>query len=113
MNDRTTRREWFGMAALIAALPIVLMSGVASPNEYKAWGVDAVDCDGPLGVMMFAVPGLLIYGVGAIAYGSGYRKRLNLAVAGVCLMACLFLGTNLMAAVKELRLNARAPEACR
>ena len=107
------RRKWLGIAVLIAALPIALLGIVTPANEYRAWGLDAVDCDGPLGVMLFAVPGLLIYGVGAVAYGSRYRSRLNLVVTGICLVLCLFLGANLMDAVKARGLNDRAPEACR
>jgi hypothetical protein len=106
-------RAWLGLAALVAALPIALLGSVTPSNEYRAWGLEAVDCDGPLSVMLFAVPGLLIYGAGAIAYGFRYRKPLNVVVAGVCLVLCLFLGANLVSAVKAQRLNDRAPEACR
>src|SRR3712207_8121622 len=39
---------------------------MASANEYRDQGIGgAVDCDGPLTVMLFAAPSLVVYAAGA------------------------------------------------
>ena len=80
-------------------------------NEYKAWGVDAVDCDGPISVYLFAIPTLLIYGAGAIMNGCYFHKRLNLVFAILCTLACVLIAAKSAGAVREQVQTER--EACR
>jgi glucan phosphoethanolaminetransferase (alkaline phosphatase superfamily) len=54
---------------VIIFLPIMMFGLMASVNEYEDQGISgAVDCDGPLAVMIFIVPSLVIYAAGAIYY---------------------------------------------
>jgi len=107
------RRIWplLGYALLIIALPVALM-GLMPANEYKAWGGDGIDCDGPGLVFFFAGLGIALYGVGALVNGRHFRKPLRVAVACVCLSVCMALGVNIVAAIKEQRLNDAVPEMC-
>lgn len=104
---------WLGIAILVAASPLALAAMTMPANEYKAWGVDAVDCDGPISVYLFAVPALLIYGAGAIVNGRYRRDRLNLVCAVICTLACVLIGVNTVTGIKEQALLERDAEACR
>ncbi len=68
------RRTLILYLALITALPVALLATVLPVNSYQAEGIDALDCDGPASVLLFAIPALLIYGAGAILL---YRKRIG------------------------------------
>lgn len=103
---------WFGIAILVAASPLALAAMTMPANEYKAWGVDAVDCDGPISVYLFAIPTLLVYGAGAIVNGRYRRDRLNLVCAVICTLACVLIGVNTVTGIKEQALLERDAEAC-
>ena len=106
--------RWLGFVALLLALPIALFALAVPPNEYKAQGIDAVDCDGPIGVYLFAIPALLIYGAGAIVNGRRYRHRLNASVSAVCILLCLLITVSIGRAYKEQALMTRDdPLACK
>lgn len=92
---------WFGIAILVAASPLALAAMTMPANEYKAWGVDAVDCDGPISVYLFAIPTLLIYGTGAIVNGRYFRNRLNLVFAVFSALLCVLIAANVASAVRE------------
>lgn len=95
---------WLGYSALIAASPVAMLGAVSEANEYRAMGVDALDCDGPLGVLLFAVPAILIYGAGAIISARRYRRsrRLRSAVAAcLCGLICVPVAINIGAALRE------------
>ena len=79
---------------LIGCLPLALLGALSSPNEYEGMGIDALDCDGPLRVYLFAFPALVIYGSGLVASlrYPGWRHRL---AALLCLIVCLGLVYNL------------------
>jgi uncharacterized YccA/Bax inhibitor family protein len=94
---------WLGYAVLIAALPLALLGAVSVANEYRAMGVDALDCDGPIGVLIFAVPAILIYGTGAIMNARRFRRRRALVAACLCGLICVPLAINIAAAFKESR----------
>ncbi|CAM5584572.1 hypothetical protein MAUB1S_09855 [Mycolicibacterium aubagnense] len=81
-------------------------------NEYKAWGVDAVDCDGPISVYLFAVPTLLIYGAGAVVNGRYLRNRLNLVLAIFSALLCVLIAANIASAVGEQVHVERDLQAC-
>ncbi|WP_439498499.1 hypothetical protein [Bosea sp. (in: a-proteobacteria)] len=103
---------WLGYAVLIAALPLALLGAVSEVNEYRAMGVDALDCDGPLGVLIFAVPAILIYGTGAIINARRFPRRRALVVACLCGLICVPLAINIAAAIRESR-RSDVRESCR
>lgn len=82
-------------------------------NEYKAWGVDALDCDGPISVFLFAIPALLIYGAGAAVNGRYFRNRLNLVLALLCTLVVVLIAASFTEAVREQMRIERDPYACR
>ena len=90
-----------GFAVLIAALPLAFFGAIALVNEYKSWGLNAADCDGPGTVLMFSIPAVVIYGIGAVVNGRRFRKRLNLIVALLCLVLCAGLAFKIAAALDE------------
>lgn len=101
-----------GLAILVAATPVALLAMSMPANEYKAWGVDAVDCDGPISALLFAIPALLLYGVGAVVNGLYFRYRLNLVIAAICTVACLLIAANVIGAAREQMLMDRDPQVC-
>ncbi|MDR2012948.1 MAG: hypothetical protein LBQ20_07890 [Rhodanobacter sp.] len=117
VKPRGRMRKWLGrlgLAVLVSALPLALLAIVAPPNDYKAEGIDAVDCDGPAVVFLLAVPALFLYGWGAFAYGFNFRRRrLNLAIAVLCTALCVLMGSNIARAVKEQWLMDADPTVCR
>ena len=93
-----------GWGVLLLGLPLAALAALASANEYEAaLGVDALDCDGPAGTYLFAVPALLIYGAGLVINGLRWRKRTNLVVAILCLLVCGAVAANVARAVIEDR----------
>lgn len=113
LRSRRTWVSWLGFGALLLALPLALFAMAVPPNEYKAQGIDALDCDGPIGVYLFAIPALLIYGVGAVINGRRYRNRLNLSVSAICVVLCLLMAASIGGAYQEQARMARDPFACR
>ncbi|KAA1182262.1 hypothetical protein FP026_09260 [Rhizobium tropici] len=87
--------------ALIAALPVALMAAVLPVNTYRAQGIEAPDCDGPISVLFFALPALLIYGAGAILLYRKRKRRFHLAVSLCCLLVFCTVGWNAAAALRE------------
>ena len=75
-------------------LPIALFGLSASVNEYEDQGISgAVDCNGPLTVMLFVVPSLVVYAAGALYYAAllkGVRQSLLAAVLMVLCAAMAF-----------------------
>ncbi|RZS88478.1 hypothetical protein EV217_0864 [Phyllobacterium myrsinacearum] len=106
------RLKWLGYLLLIAALPLAILAGGLPVNEYKAQGIDGVDCDGPLQVLFYAVPALLIYGTGLALHASPPQKPFRLAIALLCAALCLFAALNAAAAVREQWQQGRTAETC-
>lgn len=96
---------WLGYLLLIALLPVAAMALLADANSYRAQGIDAIDCDGPMSVLIFAVPAMLAYGAGAIVNGLGRR----FIVAALCVAICIPLALNIVTALGESRKNDREP----
>lgn len=92
---------WLGYSALIAALPAAMLGAVSEANEYRAMGVEALDCDGPLGVLLFAVPAILIYGAGTIINACRFRRCRSAVTACLCGLICVPLTVNIGAALRE------------
>lgn len=98
MQTPATRRllKWVGWAVLVLALPVALMGALMPANQYQtALGVDALDCDGPMSVYLFALPALLVYGAGLVINALAWRKRVNMLVALVCAILCGVVAVNL------------------
>ena len=86
---------------LVAALPVAILATVLPVNVYRAQGIEALDCDGPIGVLFFALPALLVYGVGAILLYRKRNRRLHRVAALCCLLVFCFVGWNAVAALRE------------
>ncbi|HEV2915837.1 MAG TPA: hypothetical protein VGX92_21325 [Pyrinomonadaceae bacterium] len=92
---------------VIIFLPIALFGWMASVNEYRGQGIGgAVDCDGPLTVMLFNAPSLLVYAAGAVYYGvllKGTRRRrmLTATLLALCVVMALTAGGKAWAAYSE------------
>lgn len=99
----------FGYAVLALGLPLALIAASLPANEYQdALGIDALDCDGPTAVFMFAVPALLIFGTGLVVSGMAWRKRWRLVLALACALICAALIANLARAIIKDREQAAA-----
>jgi|SRR5215831_2699992 len=96
---------WTSGAVLVACLPVAVLAFTLPPNRYVAQEITgAVDCDGPLKVMIFAVPALLLYGAGALAFAIA-AARLHLrwpaAVVAFCLAVATAISLNVARARRE------------
>jgi heme/copper-type cytochrome/quinol oxidase subunit 2 len=92
---------------IIIFLPVALLGLMASVNEYRDQGVSsAVDCNGPLTVMLFIVPSLVVYAAGAVYYAvllKGVRRSLSAAVLLVlCAVMVYATGGKARAAYSEM-----------
>ncbi len=98
-------RSLLGHGLLIVLLPLAAFAMVAPPNEYRAMGVEAVDCDGPITVLMAVLPLLAVYGVAAAVFLSDFRRRSALWRGLLCGLICLGLGWAAGRAVLEQARN--------
>ncbi|UVD59189.1 hypothetical protein NE852_18680 [Rhizobium sp. Pop5] len=94
-----------GYLVLLLAIPLATLAVVLPANVYRAQGIAAPDCDGPLQVLIFALPALLIYGAGAFL---GHRSggRLRRVISLLCLIVALATLPNIAEATHELYRNA-------
>ncbi|MBA5802509.1 hypothetical protein [Rhizobium changzhiense] len=89
---------------LLLAMPLAALAVVLPANVYRAQGIAAPDCDGPLQVLIFAVPAVLIYGAGALlVYRAG--RRFHRLVSLLCLIIALATVPNIAEAMHELYRN--------
>jgi glucose uptake protein GlcU len=90
---------------IIIFLPVALIGLIASVNEYRDQGVSGVDCNGPLTVMLFIVPSLVVYAAGAVYYAvllKGVRRSLPAAMLMVlCAVIMYAAGGKARAAYSE------------
>jgi hypothetical protein len=94
-------RAFAGYLVLLLATPLAALAVILPANVYRAQGIATPDCDGPLQVLIFAVPAVLIYGVGALlAYRAG--RRFDRLVSLLCLVIALAAVPNIAEAVHEL-----------
>lgn len=103
--------RFFRYAILAAMLPVAVLGIVTTPNEYRAVGIDAVDCDGPISVLIPAVPALAAYAIIGWLFLSGAKRDRSLISGGICVVVSLVLVWNIGLALQEHRLNA-AEMAC-
>jgi len=102
-------RAFAGYLVLLLATPLAALAVVSPANVYRAQGIAAPDCDGPLQVLIFAVPAVLIYGAGAFLAYRG-RRRFHRVVSLLCLIIALATVPNIAEAAHELYRNAAAGE---
>ena len=89
---------------LVLCLPIALMAIITPANEYLAQGIDAVDCDGPLSVFIFAIPAYFLYGLGFLFFIIGYARnslQTYLALTLLCGLVVLAITPNTIVAFNE------------
>ena len=105
-EPRRRRRTSLLWALLVLPLPLALVGALMPVNEYKSWGLDALDCDGPDKVFALAGAGLLVYAPAALLNARRWRSRWQLAIAALCLILCALLVANIVRAAEEKRLQA-------
>lgn len=98
-------RVFLCYGVLIVLLPMAVF-GISLPtNEYRAMGIEAIDCDGPVSVLIFALPAFAVYGVASAVFLSSFRRRRSLFFGLFCGLICLGLGWNIGTAVTEQSRN--------
>ncbi|MBX5147017.1 hypothetical protein [Rhizobium lentis] len=102
-------RAFAGYLVLLVALPLAAFAVLLPANVYRAQGIAAPDCDGPSSVLIFALPAVLTYGLGALL---GYRtgRRFHRLVSLLCLIVALATVPNIAEAVQELYRNTATGE---
>lgn len=103
--------KMLGYAVLIAMFPVAFFGIVGTANEYRAIGVDAADCDGPLSVLLFAVPAMAVYGISSAMFFYRFRRRGSLILGIICGLMSAGLLWNIGDAIVEQRKN-NAEAAC-
>lgn len=99
-----------GWAALLVTLPIAVLGAYLPPNEYAATlGIDALDCDGPFKVYMFAVPAFALYATALVIHGRRWRRPGYLIVALLCFAICVALAANI---ARAMAVDQRQAAAC-
>jgi hypothetical protein len=83
------RTELASSLIVIIFLPVALLGLMVSVNEYEDQGISgAVDCNGPLTVMLFVVPSLVVYAAGAVYYAVLLKGVKRSRRAAVLLVLC-------------------------
>lgn len=90
---------------LLLATPLAALAIILPVNNYRAQGISAPDCDGPLQVLLFAVPAVVVYGISAYFFFFRGSRGFHRIAGLLCLLIILAIGTNATAAVLELRRN--------
>jgi hypothetical protein len=93
------------MLAMLAGLPLAWLGLVMPANSHlDATGRYGIDCDGPLQVMLFALPALALYGTALIFFLRrlrSHRRPMHVAAAMVAAILCVGLTLNAGSAVAE------------
>lgn len=110
------RGRYLELAVLALGLPVAVLGALLPVNEYGSLDIDQagiVDCDGPLGVLIFAIPAMVFYGAAALRaiYLRRTAMRWHLGVAAICSIMCLCVAPNLVQAIAADTQN-DASEAC-
>jgi glucan phosphoethanolaminetransferase (alkaline phosphatase superfamily) len=89
---RSKRTAFIVSSAVIIFVPVALFGLMASVNEYRDQGIGgAVDCDGPLTVMLFIAPSLVVYAVGATYYAVLLKSMKRSLPAAVLMVLCVVM----------------------
>jgi hypothetical protein len=91
---------------VIIFLPVTLFGLMLSVNEYQDQGISgAVDCNGPLSVMIFMSPSLVVYAAGAVYYAVLLKgQRRSVLTAGLlilCVVMTIAAGGKAWVAYRE------------
>ncbi|WKL22612.1 hypothetical protein QYR00_19170 [Agrobacterium tumefaciens] len=97
--------RFFRYAVLAAMFPVAALGVLGTPNEYRAIGIDAVDCDGPISVLIAAVPALAAYATVGWLFVFDTKRHRSLMAGGVCGLICLALVWSIGVALLEHRRN--------
>ncbi len=76
---------------VVVFLPITLLGLIVPVNDYEAQGISAVDCDGPLEIMLLIGPSLVVYAAGAIYYAVRLKRVRKSVLTGVLLVLCTLM----------------------
>ena len=93
--------RFFRYAVLAAMFPIAVLGLVGTPNEYRVIGIDAVDCDGPISVLIAAAPAFVAYAAIGSMFISGAKHHRSRVAAVFCGLVCLALAWNIGMALRE------------
>lgn len=112
MTPSTER--WLHGAAIVLCLPIAVLGATLPVNEYSAADgalTGAVDCDGPMSVLMFATPALIFYASNAagLFWTRERARRWHMAMAMFCLIVSIAVVPNAMKAVAANERNEAEP----
>jgi hypothetical protein len=80
--------------AMLLGLPFAIAGAILPVNEYAAFDdglTSAVDCDGPMGVVIFAAPALIFYASNAVGLFWVRQRALrwHMAMSLFCLVVSL------------------------
>lgn len=94
---------------LFSFIPIAFIAFSLSVNKYTVLGMkEAVDCDGPLSVMLFSIPVYIVYGVGLLIFGKALfisRKIKYIIMFILCLSVIALITPNTLSALKAHNVN--------
>lgn len=111
----STERRLHG-AALVLCLPIAILGAILPVNEYLAADgalTGAVDCDGPMSVLLFAGPTLIFYASNAagLFWTRERAPRWHIGMAIFCLIVSIAVLPNAVTAFAANERN-KAEAAC-
>jgi hypothetical protein len=95
MNSVARGYNLLGLVLFLLGLPIAGLAATVSANEYRQLGINALDCDGPFGVYLVALPALVIYAGAMLASLRQMRSVANPVLATLSLVICIAVGANL------------------
>jgi hypothetical protein len=110
-SDRNASgRRWtiYGaIGLLLLCAPVALLAAIQPVNKYTAFEpgqIGMIDCDGPIGVLILAVPALIVcFGIAvALRMSSAFRGRLALIVVLIALAMAVSVIPNTVQAVIEM-----------
>jgi len=94
---------------LLIFIPVALIAFVLPVNKYSDQGIiGAIDCDGPLTVMLFLIPSYIVYGIGLFIFSkASIQSRLikHILMCVVCLSVLVLIAPNTISAFNEHKLN--------
>jgi len=83
---------WAASVLVVIFLPVALFGLMAPVNAYRDQGIGGgVDCNGPLTVMLFIAPSLVVYAAGAVYYAALLKRARRSPLAAVLMVVCVVL----------------------
>lgn len=103
LPKRRKRLEGLLVVLIVVFAPFALLGMISSPNEYQSMGSGGIDCDGPLQVLFFAIPALIVYLPGLASFMAKARRNrrmTNVIATAVCFVVCAGLVINITLACR-------------